>query len=87
MGDCVESLAEVEVDNIHGSPFVYPGLRWLMLVLCSGRSSERCGTEDEYFQTVLWWGLHSRTVGGTCVTCLSPKVCLPWGKRNATYEA
>jgi len=24
MGDCVESLAEVEVDNIHGSPFVYP---------------------------------------------------------------
>ena len=24
MGDCVESLAEVKVDNIHGSPFVYP---------------------------------------------------------------
>jgi len=24
MGDCVESLAEVQVDNIHGSPFVYP---------------------------------------------------------------
>jgi len=24
MGDCVESLAEVEVDNIHGSPFIYP---------------------------------------------------------------
>ena len=24
MGLCVESLAEVEVDNIHGSPFVYP---------------------------------------------------------------
>ena len=24
MGDCVESLAEVEVDNIHSSPFVYP---------------------------------------------------------------
>ena len=24
MGDSVESLAEVEVDNIHGSPFVYP---------------------------------------------------------------
>ena len=23
MGDCVESLAEVKVDNIHGSPFVY----------------------------------------------------------------
>ena len=23
MGDCVESLAEVEVDNIHGSPFIY----------------------------------------------------------------
>ena len=26
MGDCVESLAEVKVDNIQGSPFVYPGL-------------------------------------------------------------
>ena len=24
MGDCVESLAEVKVDNIHGSPFIYP---------------------------------------------------------------
>jgi len=24
MGDCVESLAEVEVDNIYGSPFIYP---------------------------------------------------------------
>jgi len=24
MGDCVESLAEVKVDNIHSSPFVYP---------------------------------------------------------------
>ena len=24
MGDCVESLAEVKVDNIHDSPFVYP---------------------------------------------------------------
>jgi len=24
MGDCVESLAEVEVDNIHGSPLIYP---------------------------------------------------------------
>jgi len=24
MGDCVKSLAEVKVDNIHGSPFVYP---------------------------------------------------------------
>ena len=23
MGDCVESLAEVEVDNIHGSPLIY----------------------------------------------------------------
>ena len=23
MGDRVESLAEVKVDNIHGSPFVY----------------------------------------------------------------
>jgi len=24
MGDSVESLAEVEVDNIHGSPLIYP---------------------------------------------------------------
>ena len=24
MGDGVESLAEVEVDNIHGSPLIYP---------------------------------------------------------------
>jgi len=24
MGDCIESLAEVKVDNIHGSPFIYP---------------------------------------------------------------
>ena len=24
MGDSVKSLAEVKVDNIHGSPFVYP---------------------------------------------------------------
>ena len=24
MGDNVKSLAEFEVDNIHGSPFVYP---------------------------------------------------------------
>ena len=24
MGDKVESLAEVEVDNIHGSPLIYP---------------------------------------------------------------
>ena len=24
MGDCVESLAEVEVDNIHGSSLIYP---------------------------------------------------------------
>ena len=27
MGDCVESLAEVEVDNIHGSPLIYPASR------------------------------------------------------------
>ena len=24
MGDCVKSLAEVKVDNIHGSPLIYP---------------------------------------------------------------
>ena len=24
MGDCVESLAEVKADNIHGSPLIYP---------------------------------------------------------------
>jgi len=24
MGDCVESLAEAEVDNIHSSPLIYP---------------------------------------------------------------
>jgi len=24
MGDSVESLAEVEVDNIHSSPLIYP---------------------------------------------------------------
>ena len=24
MGDCVESFAEVKVDNIYGSPFIYP---------------------------------------------------------------
>ena len=24
MGDCIESLAEVEVDNIHGSRCIYP---------------------------------------------------------------
>jgi len=29
MGDCVESLAEVKVDNIHSSPFVPKGMvRW-----------------------------------------------------------
>ena len=24
MGDSVQSIAEVEVDNIHGSPLIYP---------------------------------------------------------------
>jgi len=36
MGDCVESLAEVKVDNIDGSPFIYPilcGVSFLMLIL------------------------------------------------------
>jgi len=27
MGDSVKSLAEVEVDNIHGSPLIYPASR------------------------------------------------------------
>jgi len=26
MGDSVESLAEVKVDNMHDSPFVYPSI-------------------------------------------------------------
>ena len=37
MGDCVESLAEVEVDNIHGSPFVYPANQSSKCVQAGGR--------------------------------------------------
>jgi len=33
MGDCVKSLAEVKVDNIHGSPFVYPASHCYLLLV------------------------------------------------------
>ena len=35
MGDSVESLAEVEVDNIHVSPFIYPSTGHAFLVFLS----------------------------------------------------
>jgi len=38
MGDRVESVAEVKVDNIHGSPFIYPASQ----VKADGQKNSLC---------------------------------------------
>jgi len=48
MGDCVESLAEVQVDNIHGSPFVYPASHLVTLTFTPpNEAAEQRGREGQ----------------------------------------
>ena len=87
MGDCVESLAEVKVDNIHSSPFVYPASHVIVESYQIGQAWFPLGesmltTPDNLlFFNLLHDGLQDKLLhhlsrdGGVCIQVLLTLIC------------